>query len=263
MKYIAVISVALAYIVSSAGCSKKPNADNNDAHDTKAEKVESKPESLNPELDVKLSSIILPMVDFQEVPLSFAIDYLRIRAMELDNIEIDPEKKGVNFVMHLTEGSQEPVIPELRLRNASLKSVLDYCCELTGMNYTVEESGVVLRANGDPWLSKINDQSVDAAVKEKADSIIIPAVMFENIILEEAVDYLRIRSIELDVNTIERDQKGVNFVIRKDKGGDEDLVIPELNLRNVPISKVLDHICEATNMQWSADEYAIVIRPAP
>lgn len=262
MKYITVISMVLAYSLSLVGCSKKPNADSNDVQDTKAEEVESKSGSLNPELEAKLSNIILPMVDFEEVPLSFAIDYLRIRASELDNIEIDTEKKGVNFVMHLPDGSPEPVIPELRLRNASLKSVLDYCCELTGMNYTVEESAVVIRSDENPRPPEVIDQGSGNEVKAKADSIIIPVVTFENVLLEEAIDYLRIRSIELDVSTLERDKKGINFVIRTDKEMDDELVIPELNLRNVPISKVLNYICEATKMQWSSDEYAVVIRPA-
>ena len=47
----------------------------------------------------KIQNIILPVVDFQDVTVDQAIDIIRQRARELDTLELDPEKKGVNFVV--------------------------------------------------------------------------------------------------------------------------------------------------------------------
>ncbi|MEN9974117.1 MAG: hypothetical protein RLZZ282_123, partial [Verrucomicrobiota bacterium] len=47
----------------------------------------------------KLRSIVIPRIDFDDTTVEEAIDFLRVRAAELDTLELDPAKKGVNFVV--------------------------------------------------------------------------------------------------------------------------------------------------------------------
>lgn len=47
----------------------------------------------------KLKRIIVPRIDFEDSTVEEAIDFLRLRAAELDTMELDPTKKGVNFVI--------------------------------------------------------------------------------------------------------------------------------------------------------------------
>ncbi|HEY8962577.1 MAG TPA: tetratricopeptide repeat protein, partial [Luteolibacter sp.] len=47
----------------------------------------------------KLRRIVIPVIDFEDTSVEEAIDFLRMRSTELDTTEIDPTKKGVNFVV--------------------------------------------------------------------------------------------------------------------------------------------------------------------
>lgn len=57
--------------------------------------------------------------------------------------------------------------------------------------------------------------SGSALIMEKLRSIIIPVIDFEDTSVEEAVDFLRSRSRELDTTTTDPNLKGINFVVRK------------------------------------------------
>jgi len=113
-------------------------------------------------------------------------------------------------------------------------------------------------------------------ILQKLKNIIIPIIDFEDTSVEEAIDYLRVRSIELDTWEMSPENKGINFVIRKPRaggGGDDGLGadsggdvgtrrINELRLRNVPLAEALNYICEATRLRWSVDDFAVTIKPA-
>lgn len=124
-------------------------------------------------------------------------------------------------------------------------------------------------------LSGLSLQSAGATyIVQKLKNIIIPVIDFEDTTLEEAIDYLRTRTVELDTLELDPSMKGLNFVIRHPTSTSKDdelfgdftdpsrIKIPELRLRNIPINEVLNYICQATRMRWSSDEFAIVIKPA-
>ncbi len=113
----------------------------------------------------KLQRIQLENVDFTEdATVKQAIDILRLRARELDNDELDPNKKGLNFVFRdrgvtldagaldgddgagfLDTGKIENIkLGGLRLRNVPLGEALRQICEATGLRYKVENYSVVL-----------------------------------------------------------------------------------------------------------------------
>ncbi len=119
-------------------------------------------------------------------------------------------------------------------------------------------------------------------ILEKLRSITIPVIDFEDTSVEEAVDFLRQRSRELDVATSDPTRKGINFVIRKPKGGagadagveanagatlgggggePGALRIKELRLRNVPLAEALKYICEATKLKYKVDDFAVTLVP--
>jgi general secretion pathway protein D len=50
-------------------------------------------------ITAKLKNIIIPRIDFEDTSVEEAVDYLRMRSVELDNFELDPAKKGVNFIV--------------------------------------------------------------------------------------------------------------------------------------------------------------------
>ena len=115
----------------------------------------------------------------------------------------------------------------------------------------------------------------------KLKSIIIPVISFEDTSVEEAIDFLRARSIELDTQELDPARKGINFVIRKPRSGGDatidaaaegatlgggtdpgSLRIRELNLRNVPLSEALRYICDQTKLRYKVDDFAVTLVPA-
>lgn len=103
------------------------------------------------------------------------------------------------------------------------------------------------------------------SLMNKIDSIIVPVVDFENVTIEEAVDFLRAQSVALDPET-DPARKGVNFVI--DLGPANSEVASQvrasrinLQLRNVPISQILQYVGEVTRTSYTPQDWAVVIRP--
>jgi hypothetical protein len=104
----------------------------------------------------KLREIIIPVMDFENTTLEEAVDFLRLRCIELDSNEADPGKKGLNFVM---DSTQEPVVDSvseeaadagingrrvksLRLRNIPLGEALAYICQATGTRFEIDDHAV-------------------------------------------------------------------------------------------------------------------------
>ena len=97
----------------------------------------------------KLNSIIIPRVDFEDAAVEEAIDFVRLRATQLDVIENDPAKRGLNFVIRnprpaAAAAGPAPKIRELRLKNVPLGILLRYICDLTNLRYTVDDFAVIL-----------------------------------------------------------------------------------------------------------------------
>lgn len=121
-----------------------------------------------------------------------------------------------------------------------------------------------------------------AYINEKLRRIVIPNISFEDITVEEAVDFLRMRAAELDVAETDPTRKGVNFLIRKPNsapGGDAaleptpdggglagatspgSLKIKSLRLTNIPLGQALKYICDATRLRFKVDDFAVTLVP--
>ncbi len=125
-----------------------------------------------------------------------------------------------------------------------------------------------------------------AYINEKLRRIIIPVIDFEDTTVEDAIDFLRLRSAELDTLELDPARKGVNFVVRRPRstpalggldsgldaaagadglattGGDPgSLRIRELRIRNVPLAMALKYICDATKLRIKVDDFAVTLVP--
>ena len=122
--------------------------------------------------------------------------------------------------------------------------------------------------------------SRSVSIAAKLQQIVIPVVDFSNTTVEEAIDFLRIRSIELDLGTLDEKEKGVNFVVRKPKVVDvaddsldaeggllgdavdpSAVTIDKLYLTNVPLQVALQYICDKAKLRYKVDEYAVTLLP--
>jgi general secretion pathway protein D len=123
-----------------------------------------------------------------------------------------------------------------------------------------------------------------AYISEKLRRIIIPRIDFEDTTVEEAIDFLRQRSVELDTLELDPARKGVNLIVRRPRagagagadagldaaaadalpstGGDPgSLRVAQLRLRNVPLGQVLTYIGEQTKLRYKVDDYSVTLVP--
>ncbi|MDP3852010.1 MAG: tetratricopeptide repeat protein [Luteolibacter sp.] len=126
-----------------------------------------------------------------------------------------------------------------------------------------------------------------AYITEKLRRIVIPRIDFEDTTVEEAIDFLRLRSAELDTLELDPTRKGVNFVVRRPRanaapsaaadagldaaggldalpaaGGDPStLRVKELRIRNVPLAVALKYICDQTKLRYKVDDFAVTLVP--
>lgn len=110
--------------------------------------------------------------------------------------------------------------------------------------------------------AKPNPEEVINPIAKKL-GLILPALDLKNATLVEAIDFLRIRSIELDQGPNKK-TRGLNFVVRIGKGKTNiaDAKIDRLTLRNTTLREALNAICQKTKMKYRIEPFAVVIIPA-
>ncbi len=112
----------------------------------------------------KLQSIMLPLVEFEnDATVRDAINFLRQRSRELDTEELDPTKKGLNFIFRnptIVDGGEgmgegDGIADEidkieninlggLTIRNIPMEEALRQICQKSGLRYKVENYSVVI-----------------------------------------------------------------------------------------------------------------------
>jgi general secretion pathway protein D len=90
----------------------------------------------------KLRSIVLPRVEFLDVTLDQAISFIALRSRDLDTLEPDPEKKGIDFIVSAPEAPNVT----LSLTNIRLIDLLDTIADQTVTSYAVEDYVVAFRS---------------------------------------------------------------------------------------------------------------------
>ena len=113
----------------------------------------------NVALDRKLEEIIIPTLEFSDARLAEVVEFLGMKAQELDTSETDPTKRGVNFVIDSgTPGGEDPAQRTLtvRMANVPLGVALKYAAQQVGMTYRTDNFAVRIvppSAGGDGALS--------------------------------------------------------------------------------------------------------------
>jgi hypothetical protein len=142
---------------------------------------------------------------------------------------------------------------------------------------------VAYRKNELPEIPPVVDEAAEpltgvAYISSKLRTIVLPSVEFEDVSLEEVVEFFRQQAFELDKTEPDPGRKGINFVIRKPKspqaseavsdGGAQDpaagleqLRVKELRLRNVPLMVALKYVCDQTRCRLKVDDFAVTLVP--
>ncbi len=110
----------------------------------------------------------------------------------------------------------------------------------------------------------MNPDAGTISISAKLDRIIIPKIAMDQATMEEALDFLRVKSVEADVLESDPARRGVNFTLNigpPDSPSAKRILAERINLKlnQIPLSKVLKHLTEITNTSFTTDEYAVVI----
>jgi general secretion pathway protein D len=91
----------------------------------------------------KLDEITIPRIDFQDVTIREALDFIKQRAAALDTTETDPAKKGVNIVLNIPESSPEAASRiTLGLTDIPLRAAINYVANAANLKLKVEPYAV-------------------------------------------------------------------------------------------------------------------------
>lgn len=102
-------------------------------------------------------------------------------------------------------------------------------------------------------------RSPGAYLTEKMNKIIFPSVQFRGATVEEAIEYLRVKSRDLDTFTDASGTKGVNIILRN--GGVPSNPSISLELKDVPMSEALRYVTELAQMRYKVEAHAVLVTP--
>ena len=93
-------------------------------------------------------------------------------------------------------------------------------------------------------------------IQQKLDQIILPTVQFQNATIEEALEYLRVKSREVDKDNSPPTSNGVSFVLKADASKASTI---SLDLKDVPLGVVLGYCVELAGVKYRVDAHAVFI----
>ena len=104
------------------------------------------------------------------------------------------------------------------------------------------------------------DVKKDGAIylQTKLNTIVIPRVQFTDARVDEAIEFLRIKSKDLDVFETDPELKGVNIILKADP---ESAPRISLDLQNVPLVEALRYVTELAGMKFKVEPYAVLVVP--
>ncbi len=193
-----------------------------------------------------------------------------MRSRELDKAELDPAKKGINFVIRKPRGAEGPdigksVLLTIELKNVTVRRVLDEIAKQSGTRYKIDEYALTFVPADEKDPVPLTREQAEALAKtspptgpktfenlELLKTTVLPVVDFEDVTLTEAVAFLNAQikapygaagesKIKIGPNT---------------KG---DTRIKELRLRNVPLIEALKYCCDAVKEKFSVTDDGVQI----
>ncbi len=139
------------------------------------------------------------------------------------------------------------------------------------------ETGLSERSGEPNGEVEIKESSLQEMVRGKLNEMILPEMNLDNATVEETVEFLRLRSIELEEEDDPRN-RGIGFVVRssrtvKDNDGADALdagdafdpngKVISLSAKNIGIADALDLVCAEAGLEWKVDEELLKIVISP
>ena len=212
--------------------------------------VGKQPDEASAAITRKLKALIFSKVEFRSASLNEVVSYLRAKSSELDG-----GGEGVNFMIDFDKPNSAEI--SMSVKNVSLREVLGYVTELSDTSFSVSPAGVVIHSRRDekPAPSAQPTKSAPSANTRRAKEIILPRVEFNGATLDEAMQFFRRKSQDLDP-----EKTGVNIVVQGNaKSAAATLT---MSLKQVPLWDALNFAAQLAGLQLEESESAIILLPA-
>jgi general secretion pathway protein D len=96
-------------------------------------------------------------------------------------------------------------------------------------------------------------------LSQKMQKIVFPQVQFTGASIEEAVEFLRVKSRDLDTFETDPARKGVNIILKP--GENAPTASISLDLKDVPMQEALRYVTELAGMKYKVEPFAVLIVP--
>lgn len=96
-------------------------------------------------------------------------------------------------------------------------------------------------------------------LSKKLHSIVFPQVAFSNASIDEAIEFARMKSRDLDTAEPQKNLRGVNIVLIKGSTTPGPLT---LDLRNVPLEQLLRFCAELSGLKMKVEPAAVILAPS-
>ena len=93
-------------------------------------------------------------------------------------------------------------------------------------------------------------------VQQKLEKIIFPTVQFQDATIQQALEYLRVKSRDLDTSSVE--PKGVNILLR---GAETSTSKISLDLKDVPLGVAIRYVAELAGLEMRVEPFAVLVAP--
>jgi len=193
----------------------------------------------------RAAKIVVPHMEFQEASLADVVNFLTFKSRELD-----PDKKGINILVHVPKEAQAARIT-LNLRDVPLLDAVRYVAGIAGLKMTASENALVI---GPAKVQAAGTPLPAGAAAEKAKRIVVPLLEFRDAPLNDVLSFLVEQSRRLDP-----DKKGVNILWVALPSETPPAIT--LNLRNIPLLEALSFIAQIAGCELAADDHTLRLTP--
>ena len=208
--------------------------------------------------EMKLGAIRIPSIEFSEVPIEDAIEFFQIRSAELDITEADPAKKGINILAQDGLDSAPPI--SMTLRDVSLGEALAYMAQYAGLKVSADAHAVILSKAQEGEARAIPANRPSRILSQKLSSIVIPSLEFSDVPFDDALEFLRVKSQELDTVDPSPGSKGVNLIRMPPAPGSAIPTI-SIKLRNIPLGQAVKYVSSLARYEPRVLNDTIILYP--
>lgn len=166
-----------------------------------------------------------------------------------DVVRIDPYSTAARRGMEKTEQKREDYFKAARDHNRARM--------LNMVNEAWEHKPPVRGLVIDPV--DVGTRDSTGYLSSKMQKIRFPQVQFSGASIEEAIEFLRVKSADLDFDEQDPSRKGVNIILNP--GDTPPTTTISLDLRDVPMVEALRYVTELAGMKFKVEPFAVIVVP--